>query len=84
MYRDKNTVIWKVEQNTKEEVFCLPYRTRKKVPWWNWSRESEWSVPRAQKRRAGVTDPKSVIETVNQKVVQKKKAKKVRQTFKLL
>ena len=46
----------KVERNEKEEVFYLPYRTEKKVPWWNWGKELEWSVPRAQKGRAGITN----------------------------
>jgi len=48
------------------------------VPWWNWGRELEWSVPRAQKRRAGITDPKKVAGTVNQKAVQKREARDVR------
>jgi len=47
----------KVERNEKGEVFCLPCRTGKKVPWWNWGGKVEWSVPRAQKERAGITDP---------------------------
>ena len=38
-------------------------------------------MPRAQKGRAGITDPKRVARTVNQKVVQKEKAREVRQTF---
>ena len=45
----------------------------------------EWTVPRAQKGRAGITDPRRVAETVNQKTVQKKgEAREVRQTFKPL
>jgi len=45
----------------------------------------EWTVPRAQKGRARITDPRKVAETVNQKAVQKKgKAREVRQTFKPL
>jgi len=35
-------------------------------------------VPRAQKGRAGITDPRRMVETVNQKTVQKKEARKVR------
>ena len=54
------------------------------MPWWNWGRELEWSVPRAQKRRAGITDPKKVAGTVNQKAVQKREARDVRRTFKPL
>jgi len=27
------------------------------TPWWNWEGKIEWSVPRAQKERAGITDP---------------------------
>jgi len=39
----------------------------------------EQTVPRAQKWRAGITDPRRVAETVNQKAVQKKgKVRKVR------
>jgi len=41
-------------------------------------------VPRAQKGRAGITDPRRVVETVNQKAVQKEEAREVRQTFKSL
>jgi len=42
-------------------------------------------VPRAQKGRAGITNPSKVVETVNQKVVQKKgEVREVRQTFKPL
>ena len=32
----------------------------------------EWTVPRAQKGRAGITDSRRIAETVNQKVMQKK------------
>jgi len=73
-----------VERNEKEETFCLPCRTGKKTPWWNWGGEVEWTVPRAQKGRAGITDLKRVAGTVNQKAVQKEEARKVRQTFKPL
>ena len=31
----------KVERNEKEEIFCLPCKTGKKMPWWNWGREVE-------------------------------------------
>ena len=41
-------------------------------------------MPRAQKRRAGITDPKRVAGTVNQKAVQKEEAREVRRTFKPL
>jgi len=37
----------KVERNKREEVFYLPCRTGKKVPWWNWGGELEQSVPKA-------------------------------------
>ena len=67
-----------VERNKKEEIFCLPCRTRKKMPWWNWGGEVEWTVPRAQKGRAGITDLRRVIETVNQKTAQKVEVKEVR------
>jgi len=51
----------KVERNEKEKVFCLPYRTGKKVPWWNWGKKVEQSVPKAQKERVGITDPKKEV-----------------------
>ena len=38
---EKDAVIGKVEKNKKEEVFCLPCRTEKKTPWWNWGRKLE-------------------------------------------
>jgi len=41
-------------------------------------------VPRARKERAGITDPRRVAETVNQKAVQKVEAREVRRTFKPL
>jgi len=41
-------------------------------------------VPRAQKRRAGITDPGRVAGTVNQKAVQKEEVREVRQMFKSL
>ena len=41
-------------------------------------------MPRAQKGRAGITDPKKVVGTVNQKAVQKGEAREVRRTFKPL
>jgi len=44
----------------------------------------EQTVPRAQKGRAGITDPRRVAGTVNQKAVQKVEAREVRQTFKPL
>ena len=46
----------KVERNKKREVFCSPCRIGKKVLWWNWGRKVEWSVPRVQKGRTGITD----------------------------
>jgi len=73
----------KVERNEKEEVFCLPCRTEKKVLWWNWGGELEWSVPRAQKGRAGITNPESVAGTVNQKAVQRREVRVVRQILSL-
>jgi len=75
----KDAVIWKTKQNEKEEIFCPPCRTGKKMLWWNWGGEVEQTVPRAQKRRAGITDPRRVAGTANQKAVQKlKKAREVR------
>jgi len=68
----------KVERNEREEVFCSPCRTGKKMPWWNWGRRMEQTVPRAQKGRAGITDPRRVAEAVNQKAVQKGEMRKVR------
>ena len=41
-------------------------------------------MPRAQKRRAGITDPGRVAGTVNQKAVQKEEVREVRQMFKSL
>ena len=73
-----------VERNEKEETFCPPCRTGKKTPWWNWGGEVERTVPRAQKERAGITDPRRVAETVNQKAVKKEEAREVRRTFKPL
>ena len=29
------------------------------MPWWNWGGELEWSVPRAQKKGARITDPET-------------------------
>ena len=46
----------RVGRNKKEEVFCPPCRIEKKVPWWNWGSKIQWSVPRAQKERAGIID----------------------------
>jgi len=34
-----------VERNEKGEIFCLPCRTEKKTPWWNWEGEVEQTVP---------------------------------------
>jgi len=73
-----------VEKNKKGETFCPPCRTGKKTPWWNWGGEVERTVPRAQKEGAGITDPRRVVGTVNQKAVQKEEAREVRQTFKPL
>ena len=80
----KDTVKERVERNKKGEIFYLPYRTGKKMLWWNWGGEVERTVPRAQKGRAGITDPRRVTETVNQKAVQKIEAREVRQMFKPL
>jgi len=65
----RDAVKERVERNEKGEIFCPPCRTEKKTPWWNWGGEVEWTVPRAQKERAGITDPRRVTETVNQKAV---------------
>jgi len=73
-----------VERNKKGKIFCPPCRTGKKTPWWNWGGEVEWTVPRAWKERAGITDLRRVAETVNQKAVQKEEVREVRQTFKSL
>jgi len=74
----------KIERNEKGEVFCLPCRTGKKTPWWNWGGRLEWTVPRAQKGRAGIIDLRRMAGTVNQKTVQKGEAREVRRTFKPL
>jgi len=74
----------KVERNEKEEVFCPPCGTGKKTLWWNWGGELEWTVLRAQKGRAGITDLRRMTEAVNQKAVQKEEAREVRQMFKPL
>jgi len=85
MCREKNTVVWKMKRNEKGENFCLPCRTGKKMPWWNWGEEVEQTVSRAQKGRAGITDLRKVAETVNQKAVQKKgEAREMRRMFKPL
>jgi len=85
IYGEKNAVVGeKVERNKKEEVFCPPCRTGKKTLWWNWGGEVKRTVPRAQEERAGITDPKRMAETVNQKAVQKGEAREVRRTFKPL
>ena len=79
MYRGKDTVIKeKVERNKKGEVFCLLYRTGKKVLWQSWGGKLEQSVPRTQKGRAGITDLEKVVRTVNQKAVQRREAREVR------
>jgi len=80
----RDVVKERVERNEKGEIFCLLYRTGKKMLWWNWGGEVEWTVPRAQKGRAGITDLGRVAGTVNQKAVQKGEAREVRQTFKPL
>ena len=41
-------------------------------------------MPRAQKGRAGITDPRRVAETVNQKAMRQEKMREVRRTFKPL
>ena len=74
----------RVERNERGEIFCLPCRTGKKTPWWNWGGEVEWTVLRAQKESAGITDLRRMAETVNQKAVQKVEVREVRQTFKPL
>ena len=42
----KDMVIWKMEWNKKEKILCPPCRTGKKILWWNWGREVEWTVSR--------------------------------------
>ena len=38
----KDTVVGgKVERTEKGETFCPPYRTGKKVLWWNWGGKLE-------------------------------------------
>jgi len=74
----KDAVIWKMERSEKREIFCPLCRTGKKTPWWNWNGKLEQTVPRAQKGRAGITDPRREAETVNQKAVQKAEAREVR------
>ena len=56
-------------------VHHAPCRTGKKMLWWNWGRRVEWTVFRAQKRGAGITDLERVVGTVNQKAVQRKEAR---------
>ena len=73
-----------VERNKKGETFCPICRTGRKIPWWNWGGEGEWTVPRAQREGAGITDPRRMAGTVNQKAVQKKEEREVRRTFKPL
>jgi len=83
--RGKDAVVGgNVGRNKEGEVFCPPCRTGKKVLWWNWGGKLEQSVPRAQKRRAGITDLEKVAGTVNQKAVQKRETREVRQVFKPL
>jgi len=65
MYGERDAVIWKMERSEKGEIFCPSCRTRKKTLWWNWGRKVEWTVPRVQKRRAGIIDLRKVAETVN-------------------
>ena len=80
----RDAVKERVERNERGEIFCPPCRTGKKMPWWNWGGEVERTVPRAQKKRAGITDLRRVAETVNQKAVQKVEVREVRRTFKSL
>jgi len=40
--RGKDAVVGgKVERNEKGKTFCLPYKTGKKVSWWNWGGKLE-------------------------------------------
>jgi len=80
----RDAVKERVEKNERGEIFCPPCRTEKKTLWWNWGGEVERAVLRARKERAGITDPRRVAETVNQKAVQKVEAREVRQMFKPL
>jgi len=84
VYDIRDAVKERVERNERGEIFCPPCRTGKKTPWWNWGGEVERTVPRAWKKEAGITDPRRVAETINQKAVQKVKAREVRQMFKPL
>ena len=74
----RDAVKERVERNEKGEIFYPPCRTGKKMLWWNWGGEMERIVLRAQKERAGITDPRRVTGTVNQKAVQKGEAREVR------
>ena len=76
--KEADAVKGEVERNEKGETFCPPCRTGRKTPWWNWGGEVERTVSRAQKEGAGITDPRRVAETVNQKAVQKEEAREVR------
>jgi len=81
----KDTVIGgEVERNEKGKVFYSPCRIGKKMLWWNWGGKLERTVPRAQKGRARITNPRRVAKAVNQKAVQKGEVREVRQTFKPL
>ena len=84
MCGEKDVLIWKIERSEKREIFYPPCRIEKKMLWWNWGGEVKQTVSRAQKGRAGITDLRKMIGTVNQKAVQKGKVRKVRQTFKPL
>ena len=63
--RGKDAIIWETKRNEKGEIFCLSYRIGRKMLWWNWDREIEQTVPRAQKERVGITDLRRVAETIN-------------------
>ena len=45
-----------MEKNEKREVFCSSCRTGKKTLWWNWGRNLEQSVLRAQRKGTRITD----------------------------
>jgi len=75
----RDTVIGgNIERNKKGKTFCPPYRTGKKVLWWNWGGKAEQSVPRVQKGGAGITDLEKVAGTVSQKIMQKRETRDVR------
>jgi len=37
----RDAVKERIKKNEKGEIFCLPCRTGKKTPWWNWGGKLE-------------------------------------------